>query len=70
MLYSYIERFNLEYKNIPICLDNVAVLESKLGLLYGSKVKDDLTMKPSHNLEEILAKVTGFVKLEEEYVHH
>lgn len=70
MLRGNIERFNLEYINIPQCLDNVAVLAFKLGLLHGSKVRDDLTVKPSHNLEEILARAMVFVKLDEEDAQH
>ena len=64
------ERFNPKYINTPRCVNNVVVLAFKFGLLHGSKVKDDLTMKPSHNLEEILTRVSGFIKLEEEDVHH
>ena len=30
------------------------------------KVKENLTMKPPQNLEEILSQARGFVKLEEE----
>ena len=41
-----------------------------LALLYELKVKDNLTVKPSQNPEKILARARGFVKLEEEDVHH
>ena len=68
-LQSYIERFNSEYINILWCLNNVVVSAFKLGLYHGSKVKEDLTVKSPHNLEEILPRTKGFVKLEEENAH-
>ena len=54
-LQSYIEQFNTKFINIPKCPDNMVVLTFKLGLQYGTKVKEDLTVKPPQNLEEILS---------------
>ena len=65
-LKSYIEQFNVEFINFPRCPDNVAVLGFMLGLQHGTKVKEDLTVKPPQNLEEILSRAREFVKLEEE----
>ena len=33
-------------------------------------MKEDLTVKPIRNLEEILARAKGFLNLEEENAHH
>ena len=60
------ERFNTKFINIPRCLDTMAVSAFKLRLQHGTKVKEDLTVKPLENLEEILSWARGFVKLEEE----
>ena len=69
-LKSYIERFNVEFINIPRFPDNVAVLAFKLELQHGTKVKEDFIMKLPHNLEEILSRARGFMKLEEENSHY
>ena len=70
LLRSYIERFNTEFINIPRCRDNMAILDIKLGLQQGTKVREDLTGKIQQNLEEILSQAKGFVKLEEENSHY
>ena len=54
-LKSYIEWFNVKFINISKYYDNVAVLAFMLGLQRGTKVKEDLTIMPPQNLEEILS---------------
>ena len=48
----------------------MAVSAFKLGLQYRIQVKEDLAMKSPQNLEEILSRARGFVKLEEEKSHY
>ena len=55
LLKSYIESFNAEFINITKCLNNMVISAFKLGLQHSTKVKEDLSVKPTHNLEEILS---------------
>ena len=47
----------------------MVVLALKLGVQHGTKVKEDLTVNPPQNLEKILSRARGFVKLEEDNSH-
>lgn len=65
-LKKYVERLNLEYVNIPNCLESIAILAFKIGLLQGLELKKYLTTRPSFNLEEVMSTFKGFIKVEDE----
>ena len=48
----------------------MVVLAIKLELQHELKMKEGLTVKLPHNLEEILSRARSFVELGEENTHH